>query len=210
MVNEAWKLKDQNNTSKEKIEKDNEQIKKKNLEHKAVKEKISIEIEAENQISKLKELIESWVISKETAEKIIEWENISESEINDIFNKIDEIEEIKNIDDYLPKELRINHDEYIKALHDDIFRVQILTKLNSALALISKQINPDSAMWLNLFSWFLIVLDKNLIKVQENTIDIKDNLEVIEEKKYWKKIDNRNIFQKIIDFVKEVFSSKSL
>jgi hypothetical protein len=56
------------------------------------------------------------------------------------------MEDIKDIDKYIPKELRITHDEYSKALHDDIFRVQIITKLDSALTLISRQINPDSAM----------------------------------------------------------------
>jgi hypothetical protein len=56
------------------------------------------------------------------------------------------MEDVKDIDKYLPKELRVTRGDYIKALHDDIFRVQMLTKLSSALTLISQQINPDSAM----------------------------------------------------------------
>jgi len=54
------------------------------------------------------------------------------------------LENIKDIDKYLPPELRISHDDYIKALHDDIFRVQMLTKLDSALTLLAEQINPNS------------------------------------------------------------------
>jgi hypothetical protein len=60
-------------------------------------------------------------------------------------------------------------------------------------------------MWLNLFSGFLTVLDKNLIIVQENTIDIKENLKEVDEKKFWKKEDKRTVWQKIVDFIKEIF-----
>jgi len=63
-------------------------------------------------------------------------------------------------------------------------------------------------MGLNLFSGFLTVLDKNLIKVQEHTIDVKDSLEEIDEKKFGKKEDERSLWQKIIDFLKEFFKNK--
>lgn len=114
------------------------------------------------------------------------------------------MEEIKNIDNYLPFELRITKDDYSRALSDDLFRVQTLTKLDSALTLLANKINPDSAMWLNLFSWFLTVLDKNLIVVQENTIDVKDNLKEFDEKKFWKKIDNRSFLEKILNYIKKI------
>jgi hypothetical protein len=52
----------------------------------------------------------------------------------------------------------------------------------------------------------LTVLDKNLIKVQEHTIDVKDSLKEIDEKKFGKN-DKRSILQKIIDFFKEIFSN---
>lgn len=198
---EAWSLKEQENKKKKITEKEINENKRKTVEHKKIKEKISVEIEAENQIFNLKELVQRWVITKETADKVNSGIDIDEKIINEIFKKIDEIEEIKNIDKYLPKELRISHEDYIKAIHDDIFRIQMLTKLNSALTLLSRQINPDSAMWLNLFSWFLTVLDKNLIIVQENTIDVKDSLKKFDERKFWNKKIKKNIFQKIIDFV---------
>jgi hypothetical protein len=56
------------------------------------------------------------------------------------------MEEIKDIDQYIPDELRISKEDYSKALTDDIFRVQTITKLDSALTLIANKINPDSAM----------------------------------------------------------------
>jgi len=64
--------------------------------------------------------------------------------ISDLFDKIDELEEIKDIDKYLPPELRLSKDDYKKALHDDIFRIQTITKLNSALTLLAQQISPNA------------------------------------------------------------------
>ena len=177
----------------------------KTLEHQKVKEKISVEIQAEEDLANLKELVEKGIITKDVAEQIIEWEDIGEEAIKEIFKKIDQIDEIKDIDKYIPEELRVTKEDYSKALSDDIFRVQLITRLDSALTLLANKINPDSTMWLNLFSGFLTVLDKNLIIVQENTIDIKENLKEVDEKKFWKKEDKRTIWQKIVDFIKEIF-----
>ena len=203
---ESWALNEEEKKKKILSEKEVKEGNKKILEHQKVKEKISVEIEAESSLNDLKELVNKWVITKETADKIVEWENIDESTIKEIFEKIEELEEVKDIDKYLPVELRITKDDYSRALHDDIFRLQTITKLDSALTLIANKINPDSALWLNLFSWFLTVIDKNLILVQENTIDIKDNLKEVDEKKHWKRIDMRNLWEKIVDFLKDVFS----
>ncbi len=199
---EAWSLKEEENKKKKISEKQQKENNRKIAEHHKIKEKIWVEIEAEENLLDLKELVELGVISKETAEKVASWNDINEEVINDIFEKIDELENIKDIDKYLPPELRISHDDYIKALHDDIFRVQMLTKLDSALTLLAEQINPNSTGWVNLFSWFLTVLDKNLIIVQENTIDVKDSLQEVEKKKFWKKKDNGTLWQKFIDFIK--------
>lgn len=179
---------------------------KKNIEFKLQKEKIWVEIEVEQEIFQLKEMVDSWMISWDIANKILSWEQITSEEIKEIFDKIDEIEDIKNIDDYLPRSLRITREEYIKAVKDDIFREKTITKLNTSLVLLSNKINPDSAVWLNLFSWFFTVLDKNLIRVQENTIDIKNWLRKIDLEKNLSKEDNRSFLQKIIDFIKELFN----
>lgn len=179
---------------------------KKNIEFKLQKEKIWVEIEVEQEIFQLKEMVDSWMISWDIANKILSWEQITSEEIKEIFDKIDEIEDIKNIDDYLPRSLRITREEYIKAVKNDIFREKTITKLNTSLVLLSNKINPDSAIWLNLFSWFVNVLDKNLIRVQENTIDIKNWLRKIDQEKNLSKEDNRSFLQKIIDFIKELFN----
>lgn len=203
---ESWAMNEEEKKKKTLSEKDIKENNKKIIEHQKVKEKISVEIEAEDSLNDLKDLIDKWIITKETANKIVEWENIDETTIKEIFEKIDQLEEIKDIDNYLPIELRISRDDYSRALHDDIFRLQTITKLDSALTLIANKINPDSALGLNLFSWFLTVLDKNLVLVQENTIDIKDNLKEVDEKKHGKKIDMRSLWEKIVDFLKDIFS----
>jgi len=42
--------------------------------------------------------------------------------------------------------MRITSSDYKKALTDDIFRVQIITKIDTALTMLSNQAVPDSSM----------------------------------------------------------------
>jgi len=208
---EAGVLKESDKNKKEVSEKQKLQVEKwistvkeiKNKEKTETKEeKENIESEMDNILW----LVEKWIISKNTAKNIIDWNKIDEDIVKEIFEKLDEIEDIKDIDKYIPQELRITKEDYSKALTDDIFRVQTITKIDSALTLLANKINPDSAMWLNLFSGFLTVLDKNLILVQENTIDVKYSLKEVDEKKFGKKEDKRSFLQKIINFIKEIFN----
>jgi len=167
------------------------------------KEEILSKIETSEYLYELQELVKKWVITEEVATKLKTWKNINQAEIEEMFNKINEIEEIKDIDKYLPEDLRISKEEYLKALENKIFRIQTITKLDLALAFIVNQIEPwDSIWWVNIFGWFLWILDQNLRKIQENTIDIKDSLIKID----WNKnIDNKTLRQKIIKFIKEIF-----
>lgn len=202
---ESWKLNESEKKKKELSEKKINESNKKILEHKKVKEKISVEIESDEKLDQLKNLVKKWLISKEDAKKVVDWEDIDEKNITEIFDKIEEIEEIKDINKYIPEDLRISKDDYIKALHDDIFRVQTITKLDSSLTLLANQITPDSAVWFSLFSWFLTVLDKNLIVVQENTIDIKDNLKEIDTKKGINN-EQKSLWERFVKFLKEIFN----
>ena len=201
---ESWAYSEQEK-KKKKIDdiKIKEQEKKIIDQHKT-KEYIKTEIDTEEKLHSLHELVDKWVLSQEHVDKIIAWEDFDEDIIKDIFDKIDEVEELKDIDKYLPASLRITKEDYHTALHDDIFRVQTITKLETALTLLSQQINPDTAWWINLFSGFLMMLDKNLVKVQEHTIDIKDNLVEVEEKKYPK--TKMSLEEKIIAFIKEILT----
>jgi hypothetical protein len=86
---------------------------------------------------------------------------------------------------------------------DDIFRVQTLTKLDTALTVIWQQVVPDASSGVNLFSWFLSVLDKNLVILQENTIDVKDNLTEIHEKKFSE--PHLSLWTQFVNFIKDLF-----
>jgi hypothetical protein len=198
---EAWKLKEEETKRKEISEKEKKQEVKKVLQYKKTKETIWVEIEADKSLNNLKELVQKWVIKEETAQKIISWKNLEEETIVKIFEKIEEVESIKSISKYLPKEFRITKEEYSKALHSNDFRKKTLVKLDEALTILANQANPDWLMWLNLFSWFLTVLDKNLILIQEHNIDMKDNLKNMD---LWKE-KKLSIWERFIVFLKELF-----
>ena len=201
---EKWIYNEQEKKNKKLEEKKIKEQQKRIIEQQKTKEYIKTEIETEDKLHGLHELVDKWVLSKENVDQIIAWTDLDEDTVKEIFDKIDELEEVKDIDKYLPSNLRITKEDYHTALHDDIFRVQIITKLDTALTLLSQQINPDTAWWINLFSGFLMMLDKNLVKVQEHTIDIKDSLVEVEEKKYPKA--KMSLGERIIAFIKEILT----
>lgn len=202
MDNNIWKLKEQEqNTLKQKEKKESDYASKA-LEHKKMKEKISTQIETDNELSNLKNLVEKWFISSDLAETLLEWKNITSNEIEEIFQKIDEIEHTQDVDKYLPESLRVTKEEYKKAIIDQIQRLQTLTKISTALTLLSKQITDASWNTLDIISWLFILLDKNLQMIQENTIDIKNSLQKIEENKNPK--TKKWFFAQIIDFIKTI------
>ncbi len=127
-------------------------------------------------LEKLRILVEKWVISEGQLDIILKNEILITSDIEDIFQKIDEILAIKDIDKYLPAEYRLTKEEYLSALKDDNIRIQIIGKLDKALVHIYELSHPDQ-IWLDMFSSIYLIFEKNLKLIQENTIDIKDSLE---------------------------------
>ena len=204
---EAWILKDSED-KKKKIDK--KKIVENETKQKEKQEKwknLRENLKADEALNKMKDLIndedlELSLDQVEMIERVISWDDLSPDVIEEILEKIDEIESTEDIDKYLPEESRITKEEYKKALTDDVFRVQIITKLDTALTILANQVTPDSAMWLNLFSWYMAMLDKKLIKIQENHIDIKDNLNEIEEKK--KPKPKLGFWANIIKLIKEI------
>ena len=188
---------------KELEEKEVAEFQQKQVEHQKMKEYIETETQTEENLHKLHDLVDEWVLTKQQAEHIADWEELTQDDVQEIFEKIDQMEDLKDVDKYLPAELRITKEDYSKAMTDDIFRVQTITKLNTALTVIWQQIVPDSSAWVNLFSWFLSVLDKNLVLLQENTIDVKDNLNEIHEKKFPK--PKLSLWSSFLNFIKELF-----
>jgi polyhydroxyalkanoate synthesis regulator phasin len=101
-----------------------------------MKEYIETETETEENLHKLHDLVEEGVLTKEQAEHIADGEELTQDDVREIFDKIDEMEELKDVDKYLPAKLRITKDDYYRAMTDDIFRVQTLIKLDTALTII--------------------------------------------------------------------------
>lgn len=152
------------------------------LNEKQKKEKM-IQLEKINQIGKikfdlekLKFLIMNWFLDEQLAKDLIEWNSIESDELNEVFIKLDSIEEIKWIEKILPKDLRITKEEYLSALSNDEYRKLVLNKIDDALTYLYQSINWDGSVLFNLFAWVLYFLNKNLQIVQENYIDLKNNL----------------------------------
>lgn len=101
---------------------------------------------------------------------------LDHKDIEEIFEKIDEIEAISNIDEYLPKDMRVTKEEYAAATHDDTELARVENKIHAALSYLSQISAPQTGGSINLFSWFLTMLDKNLITIQEHHIDMQDAL----------------------------------
>lgn len=206
-----WIFKEDSDKEKEKLKKKEQEIKEKSLkESKKKKEEIDIQEMAEDNLFELKEMLEDWVLdykTEELVEDIVEFEFISQSEIDEIFDKIDEIESTKDIDSIIPKAFRISKEDYKKALKDDEFRIKTIGKVNSALSIIIREINPKSWIWINIMWWFLYAIDKKLMKLQWNHIDVKNSLKKVDEKKFWKYEKNLSFFQKIMNFIKDVFNN---
>jgi hypothetical protein len=203
---EAGILKNEEEKKRKKLsQKEKKEVFEKQIKLKQTKEKIEKQEKTEKELFKLKNLLENNNLdhkTKELIKKVCSSNDISENGIKEIFEKIEEIDKLENVSQYLPKDLRITKEEYQKSLTDDITRTKTLTKLNTSLVILSENINPDSSFGLNLFSGFITVLDKNLIKIQENHIDIRNSLQKIENKK--NKVQKLSLWQKIIIFFKKL------
>ncbi|MEF2175560.1 MAG: hypothetical protein V3575_03745 [Candidatus Absconditabacteria bacterium] len=152
------------------------------LNEKQKKEKM-IQLEKINQIGKikfdlekLKFLIMNGFLDEQLAKDLIEGNSIESDELNEVFIKLDSIEEIKGIEKILPKDLRITKEEYLSALSNDEYRKLVLNKIDDALTYLYQSINGDGSVLFNLFAGVLYFLNKNLQIVQENYIDLKNNL----------------------------------
>lgn len=177
---EAWKFSEkEKKLKKDQEKKELQQYLDKQKTHEVTKKQIETHMIAEQQLSDLKELVDNGIISQEQAEHIINHEELDSQDIKEIFDNIDKIEDIKDIDNYLPSDLRVSKDQYQQAMVNEIYRTQTLVKIKTALTILSQQTGVNNQWGVHLFSWFLWVLDQNLILIQEHNIDMKNSLETI-------------------------------
>ncbi len=199
----------------EKTEKEQTFDKIRKIDFQMGKEKNTIYEQTEDLLDKLRRFLDEGILDINTSqlvEKVTESKYISSETLQEVFEKIDEIQNNESMNKYLPEEARITQDEYKKALTDHFFRIRTISKINTALWIIAEHTNPNSSLGLNLFSGFIAVLDKNLVTLQESHIDIKNSLIKIEFKtdsNIQDKIENYkslSIWQRILQFIKKLFS----
>ena len=157
------------------------------------KEVISAEESISDDLWKLRDLLEKHVIDDLLIKKVMQEAELNHKDIEEIFEKIDEIEAIDSIDDYLPKDMRVSKEEYTAATHDDTELSRVEDKIHAALTHLSQSSAPQTGWSINLFTWFMTMLDKNLITIQEHHIDMKDSLNP------WNK-KTKNLWQTIKDW----------
>lgn len=157
----------------------------KKLELEKEKKALLIRIEKDRQLSYLKSIVERWLINPTTITHAIDWDEISKEELNEIFDKIDQIEDIQNINSILPDYCRISREEYIEAIDDPAKREQLLSKIDNALNYIYNATHATHSpiLWLfyNLINNYN-TNHKDLVFVQWNLIDIKRSLIVLEDR----------------------------
>lgn len=147
------------------------------LEYSKEKQKLLKKIEKDKNLIALKSVVERWLIKTEIISHIVDGKNLELSEVNELLSKINDISTTEKIDSILPIELRVTNEEYLKALEDDELRKILIDKLNKSLDHMYLLSNPFSGSILDIFSGLFFALNKNLVKVQEYTIDIKQSLE---------------------------------
>lgn len=178
MNEKAFLWDDENKKLREKKKK----VEEKNLEetNQIIEKKRKKKIETEEHLSKLKEAIQDGKIDVSAVEFAKDiWQDgiIDSEEISEILTKIDQINDNPKITRYLPEELRITKEEYLQALKDEEKKHILLLKVDDALWHLALQVWNGWRLGLNIFASLSLLLDKNLVLIQENHIDIKRNLE---------------------------------
>ena len=143
------------------------------------KEKTSIleRMGSEKKLEFLKSLVERGLITLDSAVAISTAESMPPDEVAAIFTKMDEIENIPKIESILPVAMRLTKDEYAHALESTDARTTALSKLDLALQYLYDSTHSDVFSPMSFFFSTFLMLSKNLVKVQEATIDIKRSLQ---------------------------------
>lgn len=170
-------LSEEERKKQEKSEKEQKKEQEKILAFEKKKQEIREEEETHNDLQKLRDLLEEHIIDDALVEKVLSWDEINHEEMKEIFEKIDEIENMEDIDEYVPQDMRISKDEYAWALHNEEDYKLVLWKLHNVLQILSRHVTPQTSGSINIFSGFITLLDKNLIRIQEHHIDMKNTLE---------------------------------
>ncbi len=146
------------------------------LDFQKLQKKIREKIKTKESLDMLKELVSTWFLSKQSVESILAGEIISHKEVQEILEKITQLQDLDSQNKVLPPHLHISHEEYLGALSDFEKKKLLLQKIDVALDRVYAHI-----WWGNIFSlfWLLsyhLLLSKNIQKIQWNLIDIKNDV----------------------------------
>lgn len=154
----------------------------KKLEFEKEKKALLIRIEKDRQLTYLKSIVERWIINPVSLKHAIDWNEISKEDLNEIFDKIDQIEDVQNVNIILPEYCRISREEYLRAVDNVPKREVLLSKIDSALNYIYNTTHATHSPILGLF-YNLInnynTSHKDVVLVQWNLIDIKTSLMIL-------------------------------
>lgn len=179
---------------------DQEKKKKKKLE--VIRKKQSKEAEIQSHLKKnklslneLQDLVKEWVISfedKETLEKISQDKKVDKKEMNaildnvelqEILQKIEEMEKEMDINDLLPKAMRVKKEDFVAACTNATKKAEVLQKIDDGIDYVMFQLGPKFktggnpfARRVRILSNMLFVANKKVIRVQEHMIDLKHYL----------------------------------
>ncbi|MDR0860833.1 MAG: hypothetical protein LBO09_07895 [Candidatus Peribacteria bacterium] len=137
------------------------------------------------EIQELKSLVEAGLIDQTSFEEIVEDKQISHEEFHEVlskldiqqlFDKLEEIEKADHIDEIIPKALRVTKKEYQQALQDPTKRGEVVQKLDQNLQIIHNQVSGGFSLHGNMFSTYTYLLSQKLTMIQENLIDLKQPL----------------------------------
>lgn len=188
MVEWYLNIEEQDKKKKKRIEeKDKELQKREELKSHLSKSKLSLQ--------ELQELIKEWIVTvndKQLMERIAKDDVLEDHEldsflqdvqVNELIRKIEDIEQTMNIDDILPKELRISPKDFTLACKDPAKRQEVLQKLDDGLDYIIPQVTPSFKSWWNPFarrvanlSNLIYLAQKKIVDIQWHIIDIKHYL----------------------------------
>ena len=134
------------------------------------------EISTKKELAFLRSLVERNLIQPNVAREIIDHKILDSDEVERLFEKIDEIERIEQIDKILPTDYRPTKEEYLIALGDLEARAKMIVRLQTALRYMSRSYgNRRSSS--SIFGNFLMFLSTSLMTVQDNLIDLERALE---------------------------------
>jgi hypothetical protein len=162
---------------KQRTEKERKQEVAKTLAFNKEKKTILERMGNKKELEFLKSLVERGLITLDSAAAISAAESIPPEEVAEIFTKMDEIEDIPKIESILPAAMRLTKDEYAQALESTDARTTALSKLDRALQYLYDSTHTDGFSPMSFFFSTFLMLSKNLVKVQEATIDIKRSLQ---------------------------------